>query len=138
MDILRSQGHVYVKRGVAQTPSTQWGIDENRWATSVDEIRTSIAKGVPVVMGTWWFGDFDEPVQKESGEWFCGQTNWKQTERRGGHAYMLNAASDRRQAFRTPNTWGINWPQVWIPYEVIEELLAMYGEATLVTDHIGL
>lgn len=138
MDVLRTQGHVYVKRGVAQAPSKQWGIDENRWATSVGDIRTSIAKGVPVVMGTWWFGDFDSPQQKENGEWFCGQENWERSERRGGHAYMFNAASDRRQAFRTPNTWGVDWPQVWFPYSVVERLLDMDGEATLITDHIGL
>lgn len=134
MDILRTQGHRYVKRGVVGEPKPDWGIVENRWATTVDEIRTSIQNGIPVVMGVNWLKDFDRPYQKDNREWFCGQVGWDTSGLRGGHAFMFNAASDRRQAFRTPNSWGKGHPQVWFPYEVVERLLAQDGEATLVTD----
>lgn len=134
MDILRDRGHVVTKRGVGVGEANpDYGIKENRWATTVDEMRTSIANGVPVVVGFNWYSDFDNPYKKGS-EWFCGQSNWDQSGIRGGHAFMFNAVSDRRQAFRTPNTWGAEHPQVWFPYTVVEKLLDQYGEATLVTD----
>lgn len=134
MDVLRTQGHIALKRGVPQAVNPDWGIKENRWATTVDEIRSSIQNGVPVVMGTHWYRDFDRPVQRDNGEWFCGQENWQKSGVRGGHAYMLNAVSDRRQAFRTPNSWGAEHPEVWIPYSVIDVLLGQAGESTLITD----
>jgi hypothetical protein len=134
MDILRTRGHVYVKRGTALPEDSQWGIKENRWATTVDELRTSIQNGVPVVVGFNWYNDFDNPYLKTKTEWFCGQDGWEQSGIRGGHAFMFNAVSDRRQAFRTPNSWGDQHPQVWFPYNVVERLLQQGGEATLVTD----
>lgn len=133
MDVLRAQGHVYVKRGQDQTPDQQWGIAENRWATTVDDIRTSIQDGVPVVVGFNWYGNFDEPYQKGR-DWFVGAGDWHASNIRGGHAFMFNAVSDRRQAFRTPNSWGAEYPEVWFPYDVVNVLLGEYGEATLITD----
>lgn len=133
MDVLRTQGHVYVKGGKDQPPNPDFGITENRWATTVDDLRTSIQNGIPVVMGTYWYPDFDDPYQNGN-EWFCGQSGWDQKKPRGGHAFMFNAVSDRRQAFRTPNSWGIQQPEVWFPYSVVEALIAQDGESTLVTD----
>jgi hypothetical protein len=133
MDVLRAQGHVYIKHGVDQTVNPQWGIAENRWATTVDDLRTCIAGGTPVVVGLNWYSNFDNPYQKGN-DWFVGNSNWQQSGIRGGHAFMFNAVSDRRQAFRTPNSWGADYPEVWFPYDVVAALLAQDGEATLVTD----
>lgn len=133
MDVLRTQGHVYVKRGVDQPVNPDWGIAENRWATTVDELRTCIQGGTPVVVGVNWYTDFDNPYQVGR-DWFCGKDGWDQSGIRGGHAFMFNGVSDRRQAFRTPNNWGASFPQVWFPYAVVETLLGQDGEATLVTD----
>lgn len=134
MDILRNRGHSRWYRGATRPEDVKHGITENRWATTVDEIRTCIARGVPVVMGTNWYSGFDVPVQKGR-DWWIG-TGADLGRVRGGHAYMLNAASDKRQAFRTPNSWGLSWPQCWIPYEVVQRLINEWGEATLITDRL--
>lgn len=134
MTILRDRGHCALKYGKITPENMTWGIAENRWASTVDELRSSIQNGIPVVMGTYWFSNFDEPYQKENGEWFCGKPGWDISTIRGGHAYMFNAVSDKRGAFRTPNSWGAGHPQVWFLYEAVEKLLRMNGEATLVTD----
>ena len=131
MDILRDLGHSRWYRGQSREASPSEGIEVNRWATTVDELRTSIANGVPVVMGTNWYSGFDIPVQKGR-DWWIGTGDLGRV--RGGHAYMLNAVSDKRQAFRTPNSWGNTWPRCWISYEVVQRLIDEYGEATLITD----
>ena len=40
-------------------------------------------------------------------------------------------ASDKRQAFRTLNTWGPFYPPTWFPYAPVERLLAEQGEAVV-------
>ena len=42
------------------------GIERNRWARTTDEVRTAIAKGVPVAIGVNWYTNFDRPVSKPS------------------------------------------------------------------------
>jgi hypothetical protein len=44
--------------------------------------------------------------------------------------------SDRRQAVRLVNTWGLSYPYVWIPYRVVDRLIDEDGEAALVTDRL--
>lgn len=50
---------------------------------------------------------------------------------RGGHALCFMDASDKRQAFRTLNTWGPFYPPTWFPYALVERLLAEQGEAVV-------
>ena len=119
--------------GTIGPPDPQQGIAVYRWARTVDEIRTCIANNEPVVVGTNWWSAFDNPVRKADGSHWIGEgTSWGNL--RGGHAYVLNAASDSRQAFRTPNSWGTYWPQSWIPYSTMERLLNEGGEACIATD----
>lgn len=131
MDVLRKTGHVRIFRKKTYPPDQQEGILENRWATSVDQIRTCIAGGTPVVFGINWYTNFDEPVEK-NGDWWVGQGNLGAV--RGGHAICLYRASDRRQAFGFVNNWGARYPLALMPYKVVERLLGEYGEATMVTD----
>jgi hypothetical protein len=131
MDVLRAQGHVRVARGKDASPSVSEGILENRWATTVDEIRTCIAHGTPVVFGLAWYVDFDKPVKKGT-EYWIGEGDL--TLRRGAHAVCIYRASDRRQAVGIVNNWGTRYPLVWMPYTVVDRMLREHGEATLVTD----
>lgn len=55
MDVLRTSGHSRIFRGASRGPDPAEGILTNRWATTVDEIRTSIASGAPVVLGCNWY-----------------------------------------------------------------------------------
>lgn len=135
MDILRDKGHRHIQGTKAHDPTPEHGIQENRWATTIDELRTSIQNGVPVVMGTNWYERFNRPVQRDK-EWFIDTKDWRKTKPISGHAFMFNVVSDRRQAFRTPNSWGLDYPQVWFPYEIVAELIRQDGEATLITDRL--
>lgn len=145
-DVARDQGLIRVKKMVL-TGDTPWpegsgaldpaeGISANRWATTVDEMRTALASGVPVTIGVTWWSNFDRPQPK--GDQF-GKTHYWIGEGdlghiRGGHCVTIYGASDRRQAFRVKNSWGANYPLVWLPYSTMQTLLDDYGEAALVTD----
>jgi hypothetical protein len=131
MDVLRTLGHVRIYHGNDMPAAPEEGILENRWATNVDEIRTCISSGIPVVLGTNWYRNFDRPVRKGLG-WWIGEGNLGTI--RGGHAVCIYRASDRLQAVGIVNNWGNSYPLVLMPYPVLERLLQEDGEATLVTD----
>lgn len=131
MDILRDVGHRHVWRKVSRLPSLDHGISANRWATTVDEIRGCVAAGVPVVMGTNWYSGFDAPI-KRGREFWAPSNNIGHI--RGGHAWCIYGASDRRQAFKMVNSWGDEYPLTWFSYDTIGRLLSEYGEATVVMD----
>jgi len=110
------------------------GVAANRWATSVDEMRTALALGLPVVIGVNWYAAFDSPTRQPNGEWWMPQPGVKLGGLRGGHCVCLYGASDRRQAFKVKNSWGRYWPLTWLPYGLMERLRGEDGEACLVTD----
>lgn len=120
------------------TPIGRWpkrdlaeGVSANRWTRDVDEIRTAIGAGPPVVIGVPWYSDFDKP-EKVSKEYWIGRQIRGHV--RGGHAVCLYGASDRRQAVRIKNSWGEDFPLTWMPYTTLERVLAEAGEATISTD----
>jgi hypothetical protein len=131
MDILRTLGHVRVVRGAERPCDRTEGIQRNRWARSVDEIRTSIDSGTPVVFGTNWYTNFDSPVKK-GGAWWVGEGDLGSI--RGAHAVCIYRASDRRQAFGFVNNWGEDYPSAWMSYALVERLLAEAAEVALVAD----
>lgn len=110
------------------------GVNEYRWARTIDEIRTAIAIFEPVAIGVDWYTGFDDPLVKGNRERWLPSTTAISGRIRGGHSVALVGASDRRQAFRLVNSWGRDYPPVWIPYPLMAELLAHRGEAALVTD----
>lgn len=116
-------------------PDATAGVLEYRWARTVDGVRAAIAAGVPVAIGVDWHGGFDTPLTKGRERWLPEIPNAGRV--RGGHAVTLYGASDRRQAFRLLNSWGKSYPLVWMPYSVMEHLLARRGEAALVTDRLA-
>jgi hypothetical protein len=142
-DVLRMRGHVpaYSMRldpngdpyVVGEKPvSYSAGVETNRWAVTVDEMRTAIALGNAVTIGVDWYSNFDTPVQKNKTTWFIGQGSLGSL--RGGHSVCVYGVSDRRQAFKIKNSWGREYPLVWMPYETMQRLLDQDGEATLQTD----
>ena len=135
-DVLRKEGHTpFAKKHDepwAWAPDPALGISENRWASSIDELRASISMGLPFVLGINWHSAFDTPETVKGESWIGRQAEWGTV--RGGHAICAYAASDKRQAFKLVNTWGLRYPRVWIPYTAVERLLAEEGEAVVVTD----
>lgn len=135
-DVLRTLGHVQVAnktngRTVDPTPLILNGITANRWATTVDEMRSGIADGLPIAIGVNWYRNFDHPVKKNNGFWI-GEGDLGAV--RGGHCVCVYGASDSKQAFRVKNSWGSTYPLVWLTYSAMERLLHEEGEAALVTD----
>lgn len=112
------------------------GIERNRWARTTDEVRTAIAGGVPVAIGVGWYTNFDRPVSKASPaggtEMWIGEGSLGR--RRGGHCVCLYGASDERQAFKLKNSWGPEYPLVWMPYDTLQRLIDEHGEVAIVTD----
>jgi len=112
------------------------GISRNRWATDVDEVRTGIANGVPVSIGVNWYSDFDGPQAKPSPsgttEMWIGEGDLGRV--RGGHCVCIYGASDQRQAFKVKNSWGREYPLVWLPYATLGRLIGEHGEVAIVTD----
>jgi hypothetical protein len=117
----------------AKAADVAHGVTTFRWAHTVDEVRSAIAAGLPVAIGVNWHRGFDTPVYRSSAYWLptlaagIGAV-------RGGHAVCLSGASDAREAFRLVNSWGRDYPLVWLPYETMGFLLDQAGEAAVVTD----
>jgi hypothetical protein len=131
MDVLREQGHRRVHGGRELAPRRSDGIAENRWALTVDQIRTSLGRGTPVVLGIEWYDAFSRP-ERIGREWWIGRG--RLGKRVGGHAVCVYRASDRLQAVGIVNSWGPKYPLTLLSYELLGRLLAEGGEATLVTD----
>lgn len=146
-DICRTQGLSRVAKMVldetgrpvpieARPVNLAEGILYNRWAWTIDEIRTAISLHIPVSIGVNWYSNFDRPIEKPGmfgrtdhwiGEGLLGNI-------RGGHCLTIYGARDDRQAFKLKNSWGRGYPLVFMPYSVMERLLHEDGEAALVTD----
>lgn len=146
-DVLRAQGAIRI-RGTgmkldpvtgrptvvdkrAGSPDPAEGVETNRWATSIDEIRTAIANGLPVTIGVNWYEAFDHPFRRGT-DWYIVKLGLGPI--RGGHCICIYGASDRREAFKFKNSWGKEYPLTWLPYSVMQRLLDEDGEAALVVD----
>lgn len=117
----------------AEPPTPLAGVSAYRWARTVDEMRTAIALGSSIAIGVNWHRGFDSPVKRSSGYWLPTPAEGLGGVR-GGHAVCLSGASDRRQAFRLVNSWGVAYPLAWMPYATMQTLLDAGGEAAVVTD----
>lgn len=119
----------------AKAPMPADGVSANRWARNTDEIRTAISGGMPVAIGVDWYDAFDSGgLVAKGSEWFIRKPDDRLGQVRGGHCVCLYGASDRRGAFKLKNSWGRDYPLVWLPYETMEKLLSDNGEACIVTD----
>lgn len=131
-DVLRDQGHVRVVGGVDRPVDPSQGISTNRWASSVDEVRTAISLGIPCSIGINWYTNFDSPQIDSSGRYWIGKGSLGSV--RGGHCVCIYGAWDKYQAVRIKNSWGGAYPLVWMPYTTLQRLINEYGEVALVTD----
>lgn len=132
-DVLRDLGHCRLLKGVTSVPDLADGIAANRWVTSIDDIRTAIATGLPVVLGINWHRSFFAPIRDSpKDDWWIGRGDLGRVA--GGHAIAAYGASDKRQAIKLVNTWGLNYPVVWLPYTTLQRLLDEDGEGAVPTD----
>jgi hypothetical protein len=117
-----------------QPPDVNAGVSTNRWATTVDEMRSCINSGIPVVIGINWYTSFDAPTLGSYNHYWMATAGKPLGTIRGGHCVCIYAASDRLAAFKVKNSWGRNYPLAWLPYGAMGRLLAEDGEACMTTD----
>jgi hypothetical protein len=146
-DVLRTKGHWQVYAGESRASQLVHGIVENRWATTVDEVRSAIYNNIPVNLGINWYRQFSAPenvprhgdkITSKRREYYIGpwHIHWGSVD--GGHAITCVGVSDQREAFALCNTWGMSYPfLVWLPYRAFERLLSEQGEAGIVTDRVA-
>jgi hypothetical protein len=153
--ILHTEGHWRLQKSrwwsaAKAVLGMEQGIAAYRWATSVDDVRTAIHAGIPITFGVNWYQNFFSPVYLNKEWWIGAQENNQPSVNggtvrgvkaldnlgrvAGGHAICCYAASDRRQAVRFVNTWGYDYPRVWVPYAIIDRLIREGGEVALITD----
>ena len=131
-DVLRGEGHSRVRYGKILPVEAKWGIDANRWATTIDEIRAAIYADLAVSIGVNWYRSMDNSgIEIRNGERWISSIGGGL---RGGHCVCLFRMSDKRQGFRLMNSWGKDYPPVWIGYDSMQRLLDEEGEAAVITD----
>ena len=132
MDVLRLEGHKEVINGVTQPVDKLNGIESYYWCRSADEIRTAFSMFHPVVFGMNWYAKFNSPQMYNGEYWIGRQSSWGSI--LGGHAICAFACSDQRQAVCLLNSWGAQYPPVWISYNSINKLLSQSGECAVAID----
>jgi len=126
--VLEKRGHRPKNRIL---PYWYEGIYSYYWAQTVDEIRKAILVNRPVVFGVNWYTNFMMP-QVYNNELWIGRGEYGYA--MGGHAICCYGASDKREAFRLCNSWGKDYPLVWIGYEAVGRLLGEHSEVCVPLD----
>jgi hypothetical protein len=138
--ILKEKGHCRVYQSVTNPVDLQQGIAAYRWATNVDEMRAALFNQKAISIGVNWYSAFDsDGIEEINGEYWVGVNSSGKPKSdlgyiRGGHCVNIYRMSDRRRAFRFMNSWGEEYPPMWLPYEVMQRLLDEDGEAAVITD----
>ena len=138
IEILIKQGHVLWTPNEDDPdsfgePATSYGVNEVRWAQTIEEIRSAIALGIPISMGVNWYNNFFTPEYYNNEYWIGREGTGLLS---GGHCVCLYGMSDERQAFRLKNSWGPTYPECWISYEIIDRLIRENGEFAVVIDRM--
>lgn len=123
----------YAKTTASKVGDVASGIAAYRWATTVDQMRAGLAAQTPIAIGVNWYSGFDQPTTHSDGSVWMEFKKGHDTVR-GGHCVCVYGVSDARQAFRVKNSWGREYPLVWLSYPTMQRLLNEQGEAALITD----
>lgn len=127
---LQHLGHKKLREA---NPDIRDGITAYYWAKSTDDVRAAIAIGRPVVIGVNWYEEFMAPLVYKGEYWIGKRPNLGKS--LGGHAICIYGSSDKRQAHRLINSWGLSYPQVWLPYATFDRLMGEDGEAVIAIDN---
>lgn len=116
--VLKKRGH---REDGALRARKKWRILRYRWLVDTSEVRHALGKGRPVVVATSWYSSMAEPEFRNGEFWMPKEPAGSF---HGYHAYLIEAWSDARNAARTPNSWGHEYPRTWIPAELLDGLLS--------------
>lgn len=101
-------------------------ISTYRWATNVQDVVNTVLTLGPMVVGTKWYGNMNEPGS--NGVMRLGGRSM------GGHAYVINGVDTQKNMFRIKNSWGKRWGKegfAFISIDDFDKLLADGGEACI-------
>jgi hypothetical protein len=116
LDVLRNEGH----RQPGKPVERDNGIISYAWVHTIDELRTALMRG-PVIFGVPWYQKFMTPKMVNGEYWIATEKSWGNY--LGGHAITGFGVSDQRKGVRWVNSWGPGYPDVWISYDAIAQLL---------------
>lgn len=101
--------------------------DSYYWAFNLEDLILAVGYKGPVVVGTNWYQSMTKP--NEDGELeISGRVA-------GGHCYIINGVSIKKQQLRMTNSWGLEWGfngSAFISFDTMRRLLAEQGEACVV------
>jgi len=130
MFVLNHFGH---KKLSETEPHINDGILSYYWGSTIDDIRTSMKLyRKPVVLGIPWYEEFMTPKKYKAEYWIGKNSNLGRS--LGGHAICVSGVSDSKQAVQLSNSWGLDYPLVWLPFSTLERLMTEGGEMCIVTD----
>ncbi len=131
---LRDWGHILVTGKSTNKPvSKEEGIESYNWGLSAADARLAISQGKPAHFGVYWYQAFQSP-KLINGEYWIGWQTGSWGAALGGHAIAMIEWSDKRNAGRLKNTWGNEYPEVWINATAINRLLNAQGELLICVD----
>lgn len=119
---------------VVQPADVAEGIVKFVWGTSALDARLAISKDKPVQLGIYWYQAFQSPKLINGEYWIGWQSTSSWGSVLGGHAIIIIERSDSKGAFRLKNTWGADYPEVWISDSAINYLLRKQGEMMICDD----
>ena len=101
-------------------------IDSYKWCWDLDMLITTVLDLGPVVVGTNWYTDMENP--DKSGILHVSGNNL------GGHAYAITGVSKKTELFRMKNSWNRIWGKngrAYITFEDMAKLIKEDGEVCL-------
>ena len=131
---LRDWGHMLVLGNANQPVSKDEGIEGYYWGTSAADARLAISQGKPAHFGIYWYQAFQSPKLINGEYWIGWQSPASWGKIMGGHGIGMIEWSDSRNAGKLKNSWGPNYPEVWISASAINELLKVKGELMVCND----
>lgn len=91
----------------------------------LDNLRTVIAKGMPMAFGVYLYSDISR--YRGSPSPYAGNGQWAHnaTGKKAGHVMLITGYDDARSAVRVQNSFGKRWGEqglVWISYQTLEKM----------------
>ncbi len=129
---LKNFGHVLVIGNTDQGWNIEEGIESYYWGLRWEDARLAISQNKPVHFGIPWHSKFMTPKLIAGEYWIGTEDLWGGMV--GGHAIMGYYWSDKRNAIRLRNTWGGDYPDVWLGAKAINTLLSEQGEMMICVD----